>query len=105
MLNIQHPSYIKHKLKFSFDHKKIALTSMYLKYMSTQVLSSWKLICACMIFLNVMLVQHSILDGPWYSLYAGFNGFNEVEIFSNKYWSMDQKDFLKLIIERYRQNS
>ena len=36
---------------------------------------------------------------------TGFTGFNEVEIFSNKYWQMDQEDFLKLIIERYRQNS
>jgi sugar phosphate isomerase/epimerase len=36
---------------------------------------------------------------------TGFIGFNEVEIFSNKYWSMDQSDFLNLIIERYRHNS
>ena len=36
---------------------------------------------------------------------TGFNGFNEVEIFSTKYWNMDQQDFLKLIIEKYLHNS
>ncbi|OLT63588.1 sugar phosphate isomerase/epimerase family protein [Moorena bouillonii] len=36
---------------------------------------------------------------------AGFKGFHEVEIFSNKYWSMDQKTFLKQIIEAYQQKS
>ena len=30
---------------------------------------------------------------------SGFKGFNEVEIFSNQYWSMDQNEFLSLIIE------
>lgn len=32
---------------------------------------------------------------------AGFNGFNEVEIFSNKYWAMDQATFLDTIVEAY----
>lgn len=33
---------------------------------------------------------------------AGFNGFNEVEIFSEKYWKMDQNEYLGKIIEAYR---
>ena len=33
---------------------------------------------------------------------AGFNGFTEVEIFSNHYWSMDQEIFLQKIVEAYR---
>lgn len=36
---------------------------------------------------------------------AGFSGYNEVEIFSNRYWSMDQHDFLKQIIEAYKTKS
>lgn len=36
---------------------------------------------------------------------AGFNGFNEVEIFSNRWWASDQKEFLKKIIEAYKENS
>jgi sugar phosphate isomerase/epimerase len=36
---------------------------------------------------------------------AGFEGFHEVEIFSNRYWKMDQKNFLNKIIEAYRQYS
>ncbi len=32
---------------------------------------------------------------------AGFKGFNEVEIFSNRFWSEDQDDFLKKITESY----
>lgn len=32
---------------------------------------------------------------------AGFRGFNEVEIFSNIYWAMDQDEFLKRILEAY----
>ena len=32
---------------------------------------------------------------------AGFNGFNEVEIFSNKYWAEDQSDFLQKIKAAY----
>lgn len=28
---------------------------------------------------------------------AGFDGFDEVEIFSNKYWAMDQDEYLELI--------
>lgn len=36
---------------------------------------------------------------------AGFNGFNEVEIFSNKYWAMDQQQFLDNIINAYLNHS
>lgn len=36
---------------------------------------------------------------------AGFNGFNEVEIFSNIYWKQDQKDFLEKIIDGYLHHS
>src|SRR5688572_8040415 len=36
---------------------------------------------------------------------AGFNGFNEVEIFSNSYWQEDQSEFLKKIINAYKENS
>lgn len=32
---------------------------------------------------------------------AGFKGFNEVEIFSDKYWATDQHAYLKKIIEAY----
>jgi sugar phosphate isomerase/epimerase len=32
---------------------------------------------------------------------AGFKGFNEVEIFSNTYWTMDQSVYLKMIIDSY----
>ncbi len=33
---------------------------------------------------------------------AGFDGFEEVEIFSNRYWSMEQDEFLRMIISSYR---
>ena len=32
---------------------------------------------------------------------AGFSGFNEVEIFSNKYWAMDQNAFVQMIVDAY----
>lgn len=32
---------------------------------------------------------------------AGFDGYHEVEIFSNRYWSMDQSEFLDKIINAY----
>lgn len=32
---------------------------------------------------------------------AGFSGYNEVEIFSDKYWSMDQMEYLKKIKQAY----
>jgi sugar phosphate isomerase/epimerase len=32
---------------------------------------------------------------------AGFTGFIEVEIFSKKYWAMDQKKFLRMIVDAY----
>lgn len=33
---------------------------------------------------------------------AGFAGFNEVEVFSEDYWRMDQADYLRLIVGRFR---
>lgn len=36
---------------------------------------------------------------------TGFAGFNEVEIFSNHWWSQDQGDFLKKIIKAYKEKS
>ena len=36
---------------------------------------------------------------------AGFSGFNEVEIFSNRFWKEDQSVFLKRIIKAYREHS
>lgn len=35
----------------------------------------------------------------------GFNGFNEVEIFSNTYWAQDQDKFLEKIVDAYLKNS
>ena len=32
---------------------------------------------------------------------AGFDGYNEVEIFSNRYWAMEQEQFLERIVEAY----
>ena len=32
---------------------------------------------------------------------AGFNGYNEVEIFSDRWWAGDQKEFLDRIVEQY----
>ncbi len=36
---------------------------------------------------------------------TGFNGFYEVEIFSNKFWKEDQHQFLDKIIKAYKENS
>lgn len=36
---------------------------------------------------------------------AGFDGFNEVEIFSNKFWAADQTEFLDKIVNAYREKS
>ena len=36
---------------------------------------------------------------------AGFEGFNEVEIFSNRYWEMDQSEFLEKIVRAYQKHS
>jgi sugar phosphate isomerase/epimerase len=33
---------------------------------------------------------------------AGFEGYREVEIFSNKYWNDDQDDYLKKIVNNYK---
>ncbi len=35
---------------------------------------------------------------------AGFSGFEEVEIFSTQYWSMDQDEFLDSIIKAYEEH-
>lgn len=39
--------------------------------------------------------------GAWVKK-AGFDGFHEVEIFSNRYWKMDQHQFLDKIIDSYK---
>jgi sugar phosphate isomerase/epimerase len=36
---------------------------------------------------------------------AGFKELNEVEIFSNHYWAMDQDEFLQMIIQAYHDHS
>ncbi len=36
---------------------------------------------------------------------TGFNGFNEVEIFSTAYWKEDQSDYLQKIINAYKEDS
>lgn len=36
---------------------------------------------------------------------AGFNGFNEVEVFSDRWWARDQDDFLAAIKEAYLKHS
>lgn len=36
---------------------------------------------------------------------TGFSGYNEVEIFSNKFWKEDQSVFLKKIVSAYRDHS
>jgi sugar phosphate isomerase/epimerase len=36
---------------------------------------------------------------------TGFNGFYEVEIFSNTFWQQDQAQFLERIIKAYKENS
>jgi sugar phosphate isomerase/epimerase len=36
---------------------------------------------------------------------TGFNGFNEVEVFSATYWKQDQHEFLKKIVAAYKQYS
>jgi len=33
---------------------------------------------------------------------AGFTGMDEVEVFSDEYWAMDQHAYLKLIVDRYQ---
>jgi len=33
---------------------------------------------------------------------AGFDGFHEVEVFSEHYWNMDQAEYLELILERFQ---
>ena len=36
---------------------------------------------------------------------AGFNGYNEVEIFSNRWWGKDQDEFLEAIVKGYLHHS
>ena len=36
---------------------------------------------------------------------AGFNGFNEVEIFSHRYWNQEPELFLDLILKSYQQHT
>jgi sugar phosphate isomerase/epimerase len=36
---------------------------------------------------------------------SGFNGFCEVEIFSNRYWSEDQSQYLEKIVRAYHKNA
>ncbi len=36
---------------------------------------------------------------------AGFNGFNEVEVFSNRWWAKDQNEFLEAIKTAYLEHS
>ena len=36
---------------------------------------------------------------------TGFNGFNEVEIFSSAYWKEDQEEFLQKIVAAYKEHS
>ena len=36
---------------------------------------------------------------------AGFDGYNEVEIFSDRYWAMDQEQFLERIVEAYTKHA
>jgi hypothetical protein len=36
---------------------------------------------------------------------AGFDGYNEVEIFSEEYWAMDQAEYLDMIKNAYQNNS
>jgi len=35
----------------------------------------------------------------------GFDGYHEVEVFSEEYWAQDQREYLDLILERYRTRS
>lgn len=42
-------------------------------------------------------IRKSIVD-------AGFRGFDEVEIFSDRYWSMDQDEYLRRIISAYQEH-
>ena len=36
---------------------------------------------------------------------AGFDGFHEVEIFSHRFWAMDQDEYLDDIVQAYLQHS
>jgi len=36
---------------------------------------------------------------------SGFNGYLEVEVFSEKYWSMDQEAYLEMIKQAYLEHA
>lgn len=50
------------------------------------------------------LMGEGVIDIPrirsWVNV-SGFSGYEEVEIFSNRYWAMDQDEYLALIKEAY----
>ncbi len=51
------------------------------------------------------LMGEGVIDieriGSWVEQ-SGFSGYEEVEIFSNRYWAMDQDEYLALIVDSYR---
>lgn len=52
------------------------------------------------------LMGEGVIDIPQIRSWAnesGFSGFEEVEIFSNKYWAMDQDEYLELIKQSFLQ--
>lgn len=54
------------------------------------------------------LMGEGVIDVPGIRAWVeatGFTGYNEVEIFSNRYWAMDQDGFLEEIIRAYREKS
>lgn len=68
-------------------------------------------ICDWKVPTNHMLTDRGIMGegciplksiGSWIDA-AGFEGFKEVEIFSNEYWAMDQEIYLNKIVEAYQQ--
>ncbi len=67
-------------------------------------------ICDWRITLRDMLNDRALMgdgciDIPTISKWVrdtGFNGLDEVEVFSDEYWAMDQREYLDLIIERYQ---
>ncbi len=54
------------------------------------------------------LMGEGVIDVPairgWVEA-TGFKGYNEVEIFSNRYWQEDQDEYLAKIISAYRESS
>ena len=64
---------------------------------SIRLTSAWPWMC--------ILMGEGCIDIPtirgWVEE-AGFNGFNEVEIFSKKYWAMEQEVWLEKVVNAYR---